>query len=194
MSLRNTFKRVSDAGDRPVPMGLRRRVAAGAVAVILIVGAILIALSPPSTPSPRVVAPHPSALPKPIPAPTIAAPPVASPPTVAVHVSQRDLRATRNAARRFLAGYLPFTYGHGSAQHILAATHALRDALTHGRPRVPPTVRHRRTRIRHLEAETASASEAVVVALISDGARIYAVAVAMERIDGHWLATGLRAG
>jgi membrane-associated protease RseP (regulator of RpoE activity) len=191
--LPDIIEQVRAIGDRPLPADWRQRqrIAIGAAAAIIVVGAAFLVFSP-DHPVSRPVAPRPALAPTSTPSVTTSPTP---PPTAVVRVSRRELRAVRRAARRFLAGYLPFTYGRGSAHRIPAATSAFRTDIAHNyRPRVPPSERRRRTKIRHLEAEGASASRATVVALVSDGARTYSVAVAMRRIDGHWLAFGLRAG
>ena len=53
-----------------------------------------------------------------------------------VAVSQADVAASKQAARRFLARYLPYTYGRGRARRIRPATAGLRHRLVAQRPRV----------------------------------------------------------
>lgn len=185
MPLPDFVAKVREFGDRPLRLE-NSRLVYGAVAVLILIGGLLMAFSPAQrSPSRARTSPPPTR----VVVPPVATPPVASP-SPAVHVSRRGLTAARRAARRFLSAYLPFTYGHGSARRIPAATHALRTSLL--RPRVPPTVARLHPRVKHLEAESASATEATVVASVSDGERVYAVSVAMTRGAHGWRASGLR--
>jgi hypothetical protein len=89
----------------------------------------------------------------------------------------------------FLAGYLPFSYGHGSARRIRAADAALRARLAVERPRVPPRERRRRARVRLLQLDGAGRGGAAVRALVDDRARRYSVALTLARIRGAWQVT-----
>src|SRR4051794_23479414 len=53
----------------------------------------------------------------------------------------RQERAALAAARRFLAGYLPYSYGQAPASRIVAATAPLARALRRHPPRVPASTR-----------------------------------------------------
>jgi hypothetical protein len=114
--------------NRPLVDADRPRLFAAAVAVILGGAAAFAVLS--DRPSQRP-APHRAAPPSSLPAPAAQRPPVASLPAVAPAPEvpseegrpsaaatglPADVRAARRAARRFLAGYLPFTYGRRSAR------------------------------------------------------------------------------
>ena len=57
-------------------------------------------------------------------------------------------RAAKRAARRFLAGYLAYSYGHAIApRRIRAASARLRAQLAAEPPRVPPRERRRHPRV-----------------------------------------------
>src|SRR5829696_1986865 len=64
-----------------------------------------------------------------------------------IAVSRADVVASKHAARRFLARYLPYTYGRGRARRIRPATAALRRRLSAQRPRVPVRERRRLPRL-----------------------------------------------
>jgi hypothetical protein len=95
----------------------------------------------------------------------------------------RDVAQVKRAARRFLAGYLPYSYGRGDAADIEAVAPELRRQLASERPRVPRSVARRRPRVVLLQAEGAG-----VTALVSDGRRRYAVELTVE--DGRVVDVG----
>jgi hypothetical protein len=103
-----------------------------------------------------------------------------------VAASQADAAASKHAARRFLTGYLPYTYGHGRARRIRPATAALRRQLTTQRPRVPARQRRRTPRLVLLQSETVGHRHAALVAFVSDGRRRYTVALELERTGAAW--------
>ena len=105
--------------------------------------------------------------------------------------SRADVAASKRAARRFLAGYLPYTYGRARAARIRAATDELRRRLAAQRPRVPPRERRRRPRLVLLQSDSVGHRHAELVALVDDGARRYTVALELERTAAGWHVTGV---
>lgn len=101
--------------------------------------------------------------------------------------SRSEVSGALRAARRFLAGYLPYSYGHGPAKTITAATGVLRDRLAVQPPRVSRQERRRGPRLRLLQADAVSGRDASVRALIADGAGAYTV-----ELHVVWRATGWR--
>lgn len=98
-----------------------------------------------------------------------------------------DVADAKRAARRFLAGYLPYTYGRADAGMIRSADPALREELASQPPRVPPTVARRaRPRVTTLQAETATRERASVLALVADGKRRYTIELELEREGREW--------
>src|SRR3954451_13045818 len=80
--------------------------------------------------------------------------------------SIRPLPGPRAAARRFLAGYLPFTYGQARASRVGAVAPELRARLAAAPPRVPRELRRRRPRVRFLQVDAASSSQVTATAVI----------------------------
>jgi hypothetical protein len=97
--------------------------------------------------------------------------------------------APEHAARRFLTGYLAYTYGR-TRQLPLGATPELRQQLAAKPPRVPRDVRRLRPRARRLDA-TIIGMGADAQAIVVDGRRTYSVAVTLEWLDGEWVVTGV---
>lgn len=102
-----------------------------------------------------------------------------------IAVSRADVVASKHAARRFLARYLPYTYGRGRARRIRPATAALRRRLSAQRPRVPARERRRRPRVL-LQSDTVGHRHAGLVALVSDGRRRDSVALELYRAAVGW--------
>jgi hypothetical protein len=84
--------------------------------------------------------------------------------------SRTNVRQAKRVARRFLAGYLPYAYGRGSARAIEGASAELRDRLAAEHPRVPAAQRRRRPRVVLLQTEGRG-----VTALVDDGAHRYTI-------------------
>jgi hypothetical protein len=104
-------------------------------------------------------------------------------------VARPRVQAAKRAARRFLAGYLPYSYGQRRARRIRAATPALKRRLARERPRVPPRERARRARVMLVQAAGVGARRAGIVALVADGARSYSVALELVRARAGWRVT-----
>jgi hypothetical protein len=103
-----------------------------------------------------------------------------------IAASQADVAASKHAARRFLARYLPYTYGRGRARRIRPATPALRHRLVAQRPRVPARERRRSPRLVLLQSDTVGHHHAELVALVSDGRRRYTVGLELARTGTGW--------
>lgn len=90
------------------------------------------------------------------------------------------------AARRFLAGYLPYIYGRGSASAIRAASPQLGRRLRRERPRVSPATRRRRPRIADLSARSLIDGALVVAEIADGGVARYPIELVLERRGGRW--------
>lgn len=88
----------------------------------------------------------------------------------AVEGSARDARvAVVRQTRRFLAGYLPYLYGHGPVRALRGGTVELQRRLETARLRVPPAARKRRPRVVRLTVAPLDAGRWHAVATIADG-------------------------
>jgi hypothetical protein len=92
------------------------------------------------------------------------------------------------AARRFLAGFLPFLYGQGSSDMIRAAAPALADRIARSRLRVPPAALDRHPRVTQLESRRLGKGRVSIEVRIEDGGvASYPIALTLARHDGRWL-------
>jgi hypothetical protein len=179
--------------NRPLRDSDRPRLFAIAVALIAAAAAVLTQLEQPAR-SPRMQTPdRPPAPVSPAPEPVLT--PAASAPPGApsgegtrtpVAASRADVAASKQAARRFLARYLPYTYGRGQARRVRPAAAALRRRLAAQRPRVSAGERRRRPRLVLLQSDTVGHRHAELVALVSDGRRRYTVALELARTRAGW--------
>jgi hypothetical protein len=178
---------------RPLADRDRARLFAIAAGVIAAAAGLLALLDRPAPPQPAATGPPPAA---PRPAATTA-PPTAvierpseeGRPPAAAAASHAEVRAAKRAARLFLAGYLPYSYGRGPARAIAGASPPLLRRLAHERPRVPAAERRRRARLVLLHADGAGKRAAAVVALVADGARRYTLPLELERARVGWRVT-----
>lgn len=98
------------------------------------------------------------------------------------HVPRSLAAPARRAARRFLPGYLAFSYGRTRKPRIgNAGTRELRRQLLQSPPRVPADVRARRARVVSVTANSAAGRTVAVVARIDDGVQRYDVTLAVTR-------------
>jgi hypothetical protein len=104
-----------------------------------------------------------------------------------------DDRGAKRAARRFLAGYLAYSYGRRDAHTLPATTPALRRRLAEQPPRVRRRDRRRRARIELLQTEAIAAQHVSLLALVNDRARRYCVQLALEPRAERWLVTNVGA-
>ena len=108
-------------------------------------------------------------------------------------VTTADVRGVKRTARRFLIGYLAYSYGQRDARTLRATTSALRRRLAEQPPRVRRRDRRRRARVELLQTEAIAADRISLLALVDDGARRYSVQLALEPRDERWLVTNVGA-
>ena len=184
--------------NRPLRDAERRRLFVAAVAVIVL-GAGALALL--DQPTPR--APRPARSSSPAPAPTqpagapaedaasVEAPSEEGSPRPGLEGSRADVVDTKRAARRFLAGYLAYTYGRQSAQRIASASAQLRRRLAARPPRVPARERRRRPLVVLVQSNAVGRVRAELVAVVRDGARRYTVPLKLTRGRDGWKVTAV---
>lgn len=178
--------RLRELLDRPIADGQRRRLFT-LVAVAVLGAGIALALTgrPGDTPEPEP------------PRATRPAPPTTPPPprrAARPHTTTSTTQAT-NAARRFLAGYLAYLYGHGPARAIQASSAKLGRRLERERPRVSPATRRRHAHVVELSARhLPNGARLAVTATIDDGgvAR-YPIALILEPHRAGFEVVGVRA-
>jgi hypothetical protein len=101
-----------------------------------------------------------------------------------------DVSAARAPARRFLEGYLAFSYGHGRVSAITDADRQLLRALAD--QRVPAAARRRRPRIIALRVQQSVPGVAQATARVADGSGVrYPLIFYLERRSRGWLVTRL---
>jgi hypothetical protein len=179
--------------NRPLQDADRPRVFAFAVVVIVAAGGLLALVHDPR-PAPRPArtvaaapaAPFVAALPAgtATPSPTPSAVSEEGRPPASSAGSRADVAGAKRAARRFLSGYLPYSYGR--AQAIRAATSGLRRRLARQRPRVPTRERRLRPRLVLLQSDAVDHRRARLLALVGDGVRRYTLRLELARTRGGW--------
>lgn len=119
----------------------------------------------------------------------------ASPRRLPPPVSTAAMLHARRSAERFLAGYLPFAYGRGSALAVRGVTPALRGQLLRQRAQVTPVERRRRPRVVSLQLVGTTPLFVVATAVIDDGgvAR-YRVRFTLSRSADRWAVSGVEEG
>jgi hypothetical protein len=106
---------------------------------------------------------------------------------------RRAAREASTAARRFLAGYLPYSYGRHPAGTISSVSPELRRTLARDTPRVPPALRRKaRPRLRGLKVSGVSEREVMLLARIDDGQSRYAALLTLQRRGRGWAVTQVR--
>lgn len=103
---------------------------------------------------------------------------------------RRDADEAKRAARAFLAGYLPFSYGQAQAEEIRAVAPALRAELARNPPRVPrDLVAKARPRLARdgLLVSGATGAAVILTAQVDDGQARYVVLVEVRRRGDRWL-------
>jgi hypothetical protein len=159
--------------DRPIAEQERHAAMVLTVALLTTI-ALLLALSQPAIPANKTTAP-----------------------TVAADATKQRQHArlaheTEHLTRRFLAGYLAYTYGHGPVSQIVGADRALTHALQASRVPIPPAQRARRARVLWLQPAAAGAGQIGVTAVVNDGELVdYPLEVTLVREDGRLLITRL---
>jgi hypothetical protein len=94
--------------------------------------------------------------------------------------------AAKQAARTFLAGFLPYYYGHGSAKAIRDATPALVKQLAAHPPNVPPTMTRLRGRVGAIGMQRIHTGW-LALAEITDGQETYQLNLSLRSQHGRWL-------
>jgi hypothetical protein len=103
-------------------------------------------------------------------------------------ISPSGLLAARHVAARFLAGYLPYLYGRGSARSIDGVTPGLRLQLGRKPALVTPVERHRHPRVVSLTAVGQTPAAVVATGLIADGGvTAYAIRITLRAGRDGWL-------
>src|SRR3954468_7371693 len=107
-------------------------------------------------------------------------------------IAPREAHAAAAAARAFLEGYLPYSYGPADAARIRAAAIPLLRELEASPPRVPASVTHARPQLVSVRAEAATGSSDVdVVAVVGDGPRRSRTPLAVQTPAGRWVVTAV---
>jgi hypothetical protein len=110
-------------------------------------------------------------------------------------ISSAGLVIARRVAARFLAGYLPFLYGRGSARSIDAVTPGLRRQLSRMRGLVTPVERQRHPRVVSLTAVAQSPPAILATALVADGGvTTYALRIMLSGGRDGWLVSRVDGG
>ncbi|MEA2137778.1 MAG: hypothetical protein QOG56_928 [Solirubrobacteraceae bacterium] len=107
---------------------------------------------------------------------------------------RRAVRGASRAARRFLAGYLPYSYGRRAARTITSASPSLRRALSSQAPRVPPALaRKARPRLMRLQVSgIASDAPVILLAHVDDGQSRYVVLLTLRQRSSRWTVSEVR--
>jgi hypothetical protein len=184
--------------NRPLSEGERRRLFALAAAAILVAAGALAVTdrsrprSQHATRSRAATAPAPPAALSPLRATdavSLQAPSEEGRPGTDLEGTRTDVDAAKRAARRFLTGYLPYSYGRRSARRIPAATTQLRRDLAANPPRVPTRERRRHPRLVLLQSNGVGPVRGDLVALVRDGRLRYTVALELARRRHGWAVT-----
>ena len=103
-------------------------------------------------------------------------------------ISPAGLVAARRVAARFLAGYLAFLHGRGSARSVEALTSAARGELSRVRALVAPVEAERHPRLVSLTAVVQSPTAITATALVADGGlTTYALRIMLITGRGGWM-------
>ena len=106
---------------------------------------------------------------------------------------RRSLRRASTVARRFLEGYLPYSYGRRDARSIRSATPALRSTLARQTPRVPPALAEKaRPRLTHLEPSGFARGRVILLARINDGQSRYIALITVRQRGNRWAVSQVR--
>ena len=106
---------------------------------------------------------------------------------------RRDVRAASAVARRFLAGYLPYSYGRRPPRTIRGLTPDLRRDLVRHTPRVPPALADKaRPRLTGLTLSGIDGRQVILLARIDDGRSRYAALLTVQRQGQRWAVSQVR--
>ena len=133
---------------------------------------------------------------RPTPLPPVASrSPQSSPHRPRPPVSTVAMLQARRVAERFLAGYLPFAYGRGSALAVRGITQALRRQLLSQRAQLTPVERRRRPRVVSLQTVGTTPAFVVATAVIDDGGMAaYRLRFTLQRGAGRWAVSSVEEG
>lgn len=116
-------------------------------------------------------------------------------PGAAAPVSAGELRRAREAAARFLEGYLPFVYGRAPARSVAAVRPPLRRELTPERAILTPAEGRRHPRVVWIEVAGRASGVALANVLVEDGGiTSYALRLTLRRGQGGWLVSAVDGG
>jgi hypothetical protein len=104
------------------------------------------------------------------------------------------VRAASTAARQFLAGYLPYSYGRRDAHSIRSVTAALQRTLARNAPRVPPELAAKaRPRVTKVQVSgVTDSSHVILMAHIDDGQSSYVALLTVQRQGRRWAVSQVR--
>ena len=103
------------------------------------------------------------------------------------------VREASTAARRFLAGYLPYSYGRQAATRIRSVAPELRRTLARQAPRVPPALQAKaRPRLQGLTLSGIAGHQVIMLARIDDGQSRYAALLTVQGQGHRWAVTQVR--
>jgi hypothetical protein len=107
---------------------------------------------------------------------------------------RRAVRHASSAARRFLAGYLPYSYGRRDARTISSASPALRAMLARQAPRVPPALaaKARPRLVGRPQVSGIAGGRVILLARIDDGQSRYAALLTVQRQGTRWAVSQVR--
>ena len=169
-----------------LPARVRRLVVS--VGALLALGAVMAALtlSAPSSGHQRRPAPQ---------RPAVASLPHTSPPRLPPPVSTTALMQARRWAEQFVAGYLPFAYGRGSALAIRDVRPALRRQLLRQRAQPTPAESRERPRVLSLQLVGTTPAFAVATAVVDDGGvATHRLRFTLTRSAGRWAVSSVEEG
>jgi len=168
-----------------LPARVRRFVVA--VGALLALGAVMAALTLTASRGGQERRPAPQH-----PAATV---PRTSPRRLPPPVSTAAMLQARRVAKRFLAGYLAFAYGRGSARAVRGITQTLRRQLLSPRAQLTPVERRRRPRVASVQTVGTTPVFVVATAVIDDGgfAR-YRLRFTLSRSAGRWAVSSVEEG
>jgi hypothetical protein len=100
---------------------------------------------------------------------------------------RRDVAGAQRAARIFLRGYLPYSYGQAPASRIRAVDPALQRGLAARPPRVPPALaRKARPRVVRMQRSGVPDGAVLLIAQIDDGDGRYTTLLELRRAGSVW--------
>jgi hypothetical protein len=159
-----------------------------AVGALLALGAVMAALT--------LTAPRSAHKRHPIPLPRVASrSPQSSPHRPRPPVSNVAMLQARRVSARFLAGYVAFAYGRGSALAVRGITQALRRQLLSQRAQLTPVERRRRPRVVAVQTVGTTPVFVVATAVIDDrGLARYRLRFTLQRGAGRWAVSSVEEG